>query len=247
MESSFDSKNKFSLLKTTHVFHYPEFFKQKNCRDLINYEFILKLIEKINKNFKASFDIKTLNFISSIPLSGGHKNDMIVFYTDFNLTHNRFSKISVHLNPIEISLIPKIIRFLRIKNTELALSNLPNLEFIGIDFYPDRKHSFKIYQTITQLSENINKKMKNLFCQINRFNFGKKILLMEKYNFNNLSPSDKNIYIFYDKKANNYKDLLRLPSLRRYENFLKQIYIYINKFCINWIAFKNGKIEIYFR
>jgi hypothetical protein len=247
IESSFNSADMLSLIKVVNIFRYPEFSGQKNCKDLINYKYVLNLVKKINKTFKVNFNIKALNYIFSIPLSSGRKNDGIVFSFDLNLLSNQFSKISLHINPSEISQVIKITQFLKIKKINKIYLNLKNLEFVGFDFYSDGKMLIKPYQEIQSLPINLNKEEREMFYQIDKLRKKKIYLIMSKFD-NSLPLLEKNIYI--DWRGLNYMDFFKLTAsstLKSYRPFLERIKPYIIKFQIIFVAFKKEKIEIYFK
>lgn len=244
MESSFNSQDKISLIKVTHIFRYPRFFKQKNCMDLINYKLILNLIEKINKIFKVNFNTKLIEYIFSIPLSFGYKNDGIVFCVDFNSDYNYFDKVSIYLNPIETSWIFKIAKSLRIKNTKLIYQNLKNLEFIGIDFYLNGKCVLKTYQEFHSLPTRLKKRRKEIFHRINKSGENGPYLIMNKFN-NNSSFLEKSIYLNWE--GLDYTDLLKLNFSKSFKDFLEQIRLYIINFQIIFVAFKGKRLELYFK
>jgi len=135
IESSFNTKERFEVIKATYCFHYPKFLKEKRSCDFIKSDILSSIFEKISNNFKFKFDQKILNFILSIPLSQGRKNDVIVFYVDFNSFSNQFDKISIGLNPVSTKLLPKIGKFLKIKNWESLYQDFENIEDFKDPFY----------------------------------------------------------------------------------------------------------------
>lgn len=255
IETSFNSEEKLRSIKIAHIFRYPIFLDEKNSQNFIKDNLLLNFVKKINKNQRCDFNLSAFKFILSIPLSSGNKNDVIVFYADFNLYHNNFSKISVHLNPSKNALpmaINQFLQFLKIKNNiSIPLSVfLKNLDFLGFDFYPTSECQLKIYRREKKLPENLSKKNKKLFyqiiSQINKINLNERtILLMNKFNNKGVSLVRPDVYIYCENLIH-YKNLFRFDFLDSYKDFLKEIKPYVNLLTLTWIILKNKKLELYF-
>ncbi len=244
MESSFNSQNGLNSIKAAHIFHYPNSTEEKCAKDFIKYKILIKFVEKLNENFEVNFNTAALKFVLSIPLSKGRKNDGIVFYADFNHSINQFDKISLHFNPNSPRWIPKIVQALKIKKLGDISLGIENLEFLGLDFYPDEKCGLKIYQEIKSLPKSLGKRVKKIFDEIRKFKPIETIILMERVNIERMNTG-KDVYFYCNNL--NCQQLLSLSPLKSYKNFLKLIKPFVNNLNLNWIIFKDNKLELYFR
>ncbi|MBZ9572759.1 hypothetical protein KJA17_01000 [Patescibacteria group bacterium] len=244
LESSFNSKDRLNLIKATHIFRYPAFLGEKSARDFINWKMLISYLKELNKNFKAKFNFEALNFLLSVPLAQGGKNDGLAFNTDFICSKNHFNKISFYMRPSKIEWISEIAQFLKIKKPEIILSKIENLEFLGVDFLATGKCYLKFYQEINSLPESLEEQLKMMFSQVDKLKSIKTMLLMTKFG-GDTSVLTKDIY-FYCENLDS-QQILELPCLKSYRDFLKQIRPYLNNFKIIWLVPKDKKLEIYFR
>jgi len=244
IESSLNTRERFKVIKATHCFHYPKFSREKRCSDFIKSSILLNIFEKISGDFKFKFDRKILNFILSIPLSQGGKNDVIVFYVDFNSFSNQFDKISIGINPVSTQLLPTIGKTLRIKNWKLLYQNFMNTKnFLGFDFYPNNECSLKIYQEIKASPQVFRGKAREVFQQLNRLSPIKTFILLNR--FRNKKLLSKDVY-FRCRKISSRR-LFKMSCLNCYKSFLEQVEPYIKNFEVGFIAIKDKQLEIYFR
>jgi len=243
IESSFNTKEKFKVIKATYCFHYPKFSKEKRCYDFIKNDILLNIFKEISNNFKFKFDQKTLNFILSIPLSQGRKNDVIVFYVDFNSLDNQFDKISIGLNPLSTKLLPGIGKFLKIKNWKSLYQDFKNIEVTIFDFYPNGECSLKIYQAIKASPQILKNRERSVFQQLNQLKPIKKLGLLTRLRSN--KPFSRGIYFLC--KGSDFKQFSKISCFKCHRTFLKQINSYVKNFRVSFIAIKDKQSEVYFR
>lgn len=243
VESSFNTMEKFKVVKATYCFHYSKLSGRKKCQDFIKGDILLNIFKKISDNFKFKFNRKILDFILSIPLSHGRKNDVIVFYVDFNSFSSQFDKISIGLNPVSTKFLPTIGKFLGIKRWESLYQNFTNIENIIFDFYPNGEYSLKIYQAIKASSKILRKEEKNVFQQLNKLKPIKRIGLLTR--FRNNKPFSKDIY--FRCKGLDFKQFSKMSCFSSHKSFLEQIKPHVKNFGVSFIAIKNKQLEVYFR
>jgi len=243
MESSFDSQNKTSLLKAIHIFRYSKDYQKQRFEDLINFKSIKRLINNINRISGSGYNHGILTLLSGVLLSCGNKNDIIVFYVDYNLFTHKLDKISIHMKPAEESGVRKIARFLKVENLNATFHSLKDLEFIGIDFCPDGGYIFKTYQNLKVTDFKLYPDIKNDHSDLLRNKNIKSCLLMTRFNVN--YTSSKNIYFYCEDIDCN--QILDFYSAGHYGNFIKEVKPIVKNFFINWVSFKENKMEIYFR
>jgi len=242
IESSFNTRERFKVLKATYCFHYPKFSGQKKCQDFMKGNILLNIFERISNDFKFKFDRKILNFILSIPLAQGKKNDVIVFYVDFNSSNNQFDKVSIGLNPVSTKLLLEIGKFLKIKDWKSFYQDFKNIEGIIFDFYPNGECSLKIYQEIKASPQVLREKEREVFQQLNRLKPIKTFVSLNRFRNKKLLSKD----VYFRCRKISFRRLFRMSCLNCYKSFLGQVEPYIKNFEVNFIAIRNRQLEVYF-
>lgn len=242
IESSFNNRDRFSLIKLIHIFHYPDDYQQKTCQEIINTDFLIKLLTKINKFSSTNYNVKVLDFLFSIPLSAGQRNDVIALSFDLNLPIERLEKISLHLKPYQNNYLFDILQYLKIKIPVSADDYFRHLEFVGIDFFPTGKCCFKTYQVIERLPKNLNTHWKKILPKIFKQVPRNDIFLMTRFTGQPFSLKE-NIYFYLGHlKQAQQSEFMKSPLI----DFLRWSTSGIRLKLI-WLALKDDKkMEVYF-
>ncbi|MBM3245846.1 MAG: hypothetical protein FJZ13_00750 [Candidatus Omnitrophica bacterium] len=243
LESSFNSRDGFSLIKAIQVFRYASGTRGICIGNLFDPDKLLDGVRKINRLFRADFNTGMMRDLCGLPLSKNRKNDVVVFTLDFNRPLHRFRKLSLHINPEHPQDIIRLKDRMKIKQSEAIRGNLDNLEFVGIDFYPQGECSLKTYQRIDSLPRGMDKGRKETMSQLGKLIRPRAMLLMTRFD-NHGGHSAQNVYFYPGGRGG--RQLLGLPPLSGYSDFLKKIGPYLESFQIIWIAVKDSILELYF-
>lgn len=248
IESSFNSVNRFELIKITHIF--GRFDNKENevgwGSDFIKIEKLLDFLKDINKKLRLKFNIHILKKILNLPLLPMIRETNLVINFDFK--EGELIKISVGFNPESCKQLFKILS----KNLS-NLSKVKNdkLGFFNIDFYPDRMSQLKIYYsyepfTFNQILKKINDlRTLTIFNTLLKRTSPDYIFIMKKFKQSNRLFSG-GIYFNYNRPKK-LKEFLMIEYLQKKYPFLQSLRFLIKDFNISFLAIKPAMLEIYFK
>lgn len=256
IETSFNSRDKQTLLKITHIFHLFRCKKETiTAFNFIEGEKLISFIDNINKILNLKFNLEIFRYLLKIPQSPIlAKEQALIINFDLKIPNQEFKKISIAFNPQQIKQIEEVFK----KTIPLKqIYGKKNLAFINIDFYNDGKISFKIYYFYKKLPLKFNMRelQRDNLYRIFRV-ISKKVMpphyifIMQKFNPLKNKLIFGGAYFCYDENlsALKLKKIIKIGFNIKYNSFLKEVCNQINNFNISFLAFKpKNLIEVYFR
>ena len=244
IESSFNNYYREKLIKVIHLFRYPCFSHNICSKDLINHRQLLKFIRKLNVRFGTKFNIPNLEFLLSLNLSQGKKNDLIALSFDFIPCADQLDKLSLYINPYSFTEISKFLHFLMINKYALHYwSDLLHFAFIGCDFLPQGQCLVKQYREKNISNIVLSDYQKSILDILQKIKPIEGTLEMSRLNNKGIPLSKK--YIYFYMNGLKYSEFLNKISARAFI-FIKKIKPYVERFRVIWIAVKEKMLEVYF-